>query len=90
MILNIILVLILGAFIGTVAHFIMGGDGGLIHNAFIGIVGILLADVITRVFGSEPYGVIKNILLDIAGACILIAMINVIKSRMRGQDDQSD
>ena len=36
MILNIILVLILGAFIGSVAHFIMGGDGGLIHNAFIG------------------------------------------------------
>lgn len=89
MILNIILVMILGACIGSVAHFIMGGDGGLIHNAFIGIIGILLADVITRVLGFEPYGVIKNILFDIIGACILIAVINVIKNRMRDHSDQS-
>ena len=81
MILNIILVLVFGAIVGSAAHFIMGGNGSLIHNAFIGIAGTGLADIVTRVIGIYPYGVIKNIVLDTICACILIAVINAIKKR---------
>ena len=83
MILNIILVLILGALIGSTAHNIMGGTGGIFHNAFVGIVGILVAHTLARIVGVSPYGVAKNLLLDIIGACIFLLVVNAIRKSAR-------
>lgn len=80
MILNIILVFILGAVIGGIAHYIMGGSGNIFHNAFIGIVGIVVAETFTRIVGISPYGIIKNLILDVIGACVFIFVINRIKN----------
>lgn len=83
MILNIILVFILCAVIGCIAHYIMGGSGSIFHNAFTGIVGIVVAETLTRIVGISPYGIIKNLILDVIGACIFIFAINRIKITAR-------
>ena len=82
MILNIILVFILGAVIGGIAHYVMGGAGSLFHNAFIGIVGITVADTLSRIVGIYP-GIIVKLILDVIGACIFIFAINRIKNTAR-------
>ena len=83
MILNIILVFILGVLIGSTAHNIMGGSGNIFHNAFVGIVGILVAHTLARIVGVSPYGVVKNLLLDIIGACIFLLVVNAIRKSAR-------
>lgn len=83
MLLNVVLMFFLCAVIGALAGRIMGGDGGVFHNAFVGFVGMIVADIVARLFGYTP-GMLMAFVLYLGGACVAIAGINALKKRLYG------
>ena len=87
MLINIVLSACVFAVIGSIAHRIVGGSGGVLHNAFVGFAGYALADIVCRVIGVYPYGVIINLLLAVAGACVFILFLNAVKKRCQNESE---
>lgn len=83
MLLNVVLMFFLCAIIGALAGKIMGGNGGVFHNAFVGFVGMVVADVVARLFGYSP-SMLMGFVLYVVGACIAIAGIDALKVRLYG------
>jgi len=82
---NFIVWLIVGGFIGWVASMIMHTDGqqGTILNIVVGIVGAFIAGMfLTPLFGvptiNESFS-IAAMLLSLGGAVILLAVINLFR-----------
>ena len=83
---GLILWLIIGGVIGWIASMIMRTDAqqGILLNIVVGIVGALLAGfILTPLIGGAPItsGVIsiQSILVSLAGAVILLAIINLFR-----------
>ena len=83
---GIIVLLIVGGIIGWVASMIMrtNAQQGIFLNIVVGIVGALLAGfILTPLIGGAPItsGVIsiQSILVSLAGAVILLAIINLFR-----------
>lgn len=89
MLLNIVLMFFLCAVIGALAGRIMGGNGGVFHNAFVGFAGMVIADVAARVLGYSP-GMLMGFVLYLGGACAAIAGINALKVRLYGRGGSDD
>jgi len=77
---NLIVVIIVGAIIGWVASAIMGTRGGLLVNIVVGIVGALLAGFLfgraTLTSGSFA---LTSLLWSLLGAVILLAVFRVLR-----------
>jgi uncharacterized membrane protein YeaQ/YmgE (transglycosylase-associated protein family) len=76
---NLIVVLIVGAIIGWVAGMIMKTRGGLLVDIVVGIVGALLAGFL---FGRDTLTSgnfsIESLLFSLLGAVILLAIVKLI------------
>lgn len=83
---GLIVLLIVGGLIGWVASMIMRTDGqqGILLNIVVGIVGAMLAGfIVTPLVGGAPItsGAISitSILVSLAGAVVLLAIINLFR-----------
>jgi uncharacterized membrane protein YeaQ/YmgE (transglycosylase-associated protein family) len=76
---NLIVVLIVGAIIGYVASMIMRTRGGLLVDIVVGIVGALLAGYLFNkaLFTSGNFS-IQSLLLSLLGAVILLAIVKLL------------
>ncbi len=76
---NLIVVIIVGAIIGWVASMIMGTQGGLLVDIIVGIVGALLAGFLfgraTLTSGSFA---VTSLLWSLLGAVILLAVVKLV------------
>ena len=76
--------LLITAVIGIVAGFIAGkimkGSGfGFLGNLVVGLIGGLLGGFLAGLIGLAAYGLIGQIVIAIAGACILLWLVQLIK-----------
>ena len=83
---GIIVLLIIGGIVGWLASMIMrtNAQQGIFLNIVVGIVGALLAGfILTPLIGGAPItsGVIsiQSVLVSLAGAVILLAIINLFR-----------
>jgi uncharacterized membrane protein YeaQ/YmgE (transglycosylase-associated protein family) len=76
---NLIVVIIVGAIIGWVASVIMRTRGGLLVDIVVGIVGALLAGYLFKkaLFTAGNFS-IESLLLSLLGAVILLALFKLI------------
>ena len=79
---NIIVVIIVGAIIGWVAGRIMGTRGGLLMDIAVGIAGALLAGFL---FGRETFTsgsfAVESLLWSLLGAVIVLLVVKLIFRR---------
>ena len=76
---NLIVVLIVGAIIGYVASMIMRTRGGLLVDIVVGVVGALLASYLFNkaLFTSGNFSV-ESLLYSLLGAVILLAIAKIL------------
>jgi len=76
---NLIVVLIVGAIIGYVASMIMKTRGGLLIDIVVGIVGALLASwLFNKTLFTAGNFSIESLLYSLLGAVILLAIFKLI------------
>jgi uncharacterized membrane protein YeaQ/YmgE (transglycosylase-associated protein family) len=75
---NLIIVIIVGAIIGWVASMIMRTRGGLLVDIVVGIVGALLAGFFGKVNLTTGNFTITALLWSLLGAVILLAILKLI------------
>ena len=80
---NLIVVIIVGAIIGYVASRIMRTRGGLLVDIVVGIVGALLAGFFGKVNFTTGNFSIESLLYSLLGAVILLAIAKIIFRGMR-------
>lgn len=77
---NLIVVIIVGAIIGWVASMIMHTRGGLVVNIVVGIVGALLAGFLFgRATLTSPSFELTALLWSLLGAIILLAVYKLVR-----------
>ncbi len=76
MLFNLLWTLICGALIGWIAGILMGSKGGLLRNICVGIAGSALGSFLCSVIGIYAYGMIPSLIVDVAGACLLLWIIH--------------
>jgi len=76
---NLLVVIIVGAIIGYVASMIMKTRGGLLTDIIVGIVGALLAGYLfgKTLFTSGNFSV-ESLLFSLLGAVILLAVVKLL------------
>ena len=62
--------LIMGALVGWLAGMLMGEGGGLLRN--IGVAGSAVGGIVASLLGFYVYGVVANLIVNVAGACLFI------------------
>ena len=85
--LNFIVWLIAGAFIGWVASMLMRTPEGLLLNIIVGVVGAFVAGyVLTPFFGVSTINQgnfsVPALLVSLGGAVILLAVVNLFRRGM--------
>ena len=75
-IVNIIIYLALGALSGWLAGIIMKSEGGLIRNIILGICGGAVGSVLFGLIGLGANSLIGGIIVSVAGACLLVFLVN--------------
>ncbi len=78
---GLIMTIILGALAGWIAEKVMKFDTGLIMNIVLGIAGAILGNFILGTLGISFGGLIGQLIVAVAGACLLIFAYRAIKSR---------
>lgn len=78
---GLIMTIILGALAGWIAEKVMKFDTGLIMNIVLGIAGAVLGNFILGALGLSFGGLIGQLIVAVAGACVLIFAYRTIKSR---------
>jgi uncharacterized membrane protein YeaQ/YmgE (transglycosylase-associated protein family) len=78
---HFILFLIVGGIAGWLAGRIMSGHGyGVIVDVILGIVGGLIGGwIISTLLGIQTTGLIASFIVALIGACILVAIVHLIK-----------
>jgi uncharacterized membrane protein YeaQ/YmgE (transglycosylase-associated protein family) len=71
--------IIIGAVAGWLAEQFMKSNMGLLMNIVLGIVGAAIASAILSVFGISLGGWIGYLITGFIGACILIAVVRLIR-----------
>ncbi|HNX58681.1 MAG TPA: GlsB/YeaQ/YmgE family stress response membrane protein [Spirochaetota bacterium] len=80
---GILVLIVIGLVAGWLAGFIWRGSGfGLIVNLIIGIAGSFLGVWMFRVLGISISGLPGLIIASVAGALILLIIINFIRQRI--------
>ncbi len=78
---GLIMTIILGALAGWIAEKVMKFDTGLVMNIVLGIAGAVLGNFILGALGISFGGLIGQLIVAVAGACVLIFAYRMIKSR---------
>ncbi|MEO9874863.1 MAG: GlsB/YeaQ/YmgE family stress response membrane protein [Anderseniella sp.] len=73
--------IILGALAGWIAEKVMKFDTGLLMNIVLGIGGALIGNFLLSLLGLGFGGLIGQLVVAVAGACLLIYAYRMIKSR---------
>ena len=74
--------LIIGALAGWIAEKIMKSDQGLLMNIVLGILGALVLNwILILVLGTTLGGWIGQLIVAAAGACLLIFVVRLIRSK---------
>ena len=76
-----IMTIILGGLAGWIAEKLMKFDTGLLMNIVLGVAGAVLGNFILRALGLAFGGLIGQLIVAVAGACLLIYVYRMIKSR---------
>lgn len=76
MIWSIIWSLFCGGIIGWIAGKLMHREGGWIRNIIVGIVGSSLGGFLCGLIGIYAYGFIFGVIVNVAGACLLLWIIH--------------
>lgn len=77
---GIILSILIGALAGWVAEQIMKADHGLLTNILLGIGGAIVLNFLLGLIGVGLGGIIGQLIVAIAGACLLIWAYRMIRS----------
>jgi uncharacterized membrane protein YeaQ/YmgE (transglycosylase-associated protein family) len=78
---GIIMSIIIGGLAGWIAEKVMKFDTGLIMNIVLGIVGAVVGNFLLGLLGIGLGGFIGQLIVAVAGACILIFGYRTIKGR---------
>ena len=78
---GLIMTIVLGALAGWIAEKVMKFDTGLLMNIVLGVAGAILGNFILRALGLSFGGLIGQLIVAVAGACVLIYVYRMIKSR---------
>jgi len=79
---NILYFLLIGLVAGWLAGQIMGGKGfGLGGNLIVGCVGALIGGFLFDILGIYTRGLIGSLVAALAGALVLLWVINLIKKK---------
>lgn len=86
---NFVVWLLVGGIVGWVASYIMRVQQGVLLNVFVGIVGAFLAGLLlTPLLGistiNQKNFSLPGLLVSLGGAVILLAVLNVLRGRGRG------
>ena len=73
--------IIIGGIAGWLAEQFMKSDMGLLMNIVLGIVGAAIASAILSIFGIVLGGWIGYLILGFIGACLLIWIVRMVRSR---------
>ncbi len=73
--------IIIGGIAGFAAEKLMKSEMGLIANILLGIAGGLAAGFILPLLGVGIFGLIPKLLAATAGACLLIFLARLVKSK---------
>jgi uncharacterized membrane protein YeaQ/YmgE (transglycosylase-associated protein family) len=76
-----IMTIILGAIAGWIAEKVMKFDTGLIMNIVLGVVGALLGNWLLALAGIGLGGLLGQLIVAVAGACILILAYRAFQGR---------
>jgi uncharacterized membrane protein YeaQ/YmgE (transglycosylase-associated protein family) len=70
-----VLAIILGGLAGWIAEKLMHTNMGLLMNVVLGIAGAMIGNfVLMLVFGATMGGIFWQLIIGVAGACLLIAI----------------
>ncbi len=79
---SILVLLFIGLVAGWLAGLIWKGGGfGLLWNLIIGVAGSFIGGFLFRLVGISFHGIIGSIIAALAGALILLAVVNAIRRR---------
>jgi uncharacterized membrane protein YeaQ/YmgE (transglycosylase-associated protein family) len=73
--------IIIGGIAGWLAEQFMKSDMGLLMNIALGIIGAAIASAILSIFGIALGGWIGYLILGFIGACLLIWIVRMFRSR---------
>ena len=76
-----IMTIILGALAGWIAEKVMKFDTGLVLNIVLGIAGALVGNFLLGLLNIGLEGLLGQLIVAVAGACILIFAYRAIKGR---------
>lgn len=77
---GILISILIGALAGWIAGQIMGLRQTLLINIGIGILGAIVGNgILTFVFGTTAAGLVGQIIVAAAGACLLIAVFRAVR-----------
>jgi len=84
MLITILLWLLFGALVGWIAGVIMKSRSSLLRNIILGIIGSFVGGFIASLLGIGSIGAgysfnIANIIISVAGACLVIFLARIIK-----------
>ncbi len=76
-----IMTIILGTIAGWIAEKVMKFDTGLIMNIVLGIVGALVGNYALALLGFGLGGLLGQLIVAVAGACVLILAYRAFQGR---------
>ena len=77
---GILIWIIFGALVGWVASMIMNGEGGLVWDIIVGIVGAVIGGFIVSMIGKSGVSGFNlySFIVALLGACILVAIVKAV------------
>lgn len=76
-----LMAIVLGGLAGLIAEKIMKFDTGLLMNIVLGIVGAVVGNFLLGLIGIGLGGVIGQLIVAVLGACLLIYLYRLMKSK---------
>ncbi len=76
-----IMTIVLGGLAGFIAEKVMKFDTGLVMNIILGIVGAVVGNFVLGLLGIALGGLIGQLVVAVAGACIVIFAYRAIQGR---------
>ncbi len=76
-----LMAIVLGGLAGLIAEKIMKFDTGLLMNVVLGIVGAVVGNFLLGLIGIGLGGVIGQLIVAVLGACLLIYLYRLMKSK---------
>ena len=86
MLISILLWLLFGALVGWIAGIIMKSKSSLLGNIVFGIIGSFVGGFVATLLGFGSLGGafsfdVVNVLISIAGACLVIFLVGMLRSK---------